>query len=72
MSLVIIGSFLLQKNETERKKKLNMSKKEINEILDEMEEKREMTIEKPRIPQYNGFRKEWSDYLTENIDNLYY
>ena len=48
-----------------------MSKKELNTILDEMETKRENREEKARIPQYNGFRTEWSRYLEENISNLY-
>lgn len=48
-----------------------MSKERLNIILDEMEMRRENHEERPRIPQYNGFRTEWSDYLEENIDNLY-
>lgn len=43
----------------------------LNEILDEMEEKRERYQEHARIPQYDGFRKQWADYITENIGNLY-
>lgn len=48
-----------------------MSQIELNNILDEMETRRETFKEKARIPQYNGFREEWSDYLEENLDNLY-
>ena len=48
-----------------------MSKKELNRILDEMETKREIKKERPRIPQYDGFRTEWSNYLEDNLDNLY-
>ena len=32
---------------------------------------RETIKERPQIPQYNGFRTEWSNYITENLDNLY-
>lgn len=43
----------------------------LNEILDEMEEKRERYQEHARIPQYDGFRKQWSDYISDCIENLY-
>ena len=48
-----------------------MSKEKLNTILDEMENKREKHEERPRIPQYDGFRREWSNYLEENLENLY-
>ena len=48
-----------------------MSKRELDSILNEMESKRETIKERPQIPQYNGFRTEWSNYITENLDNLY-
>lgn len=48
-----------------------MSKRELDNILDEMEIIRETKTERPRIPQYDGFRTEWSSYLEENLDNLY-
>ena len=48
-----------------------MSKRELDSILNEMEDKREKKTERPQIPQYNGFRSEWSSYITENLDNLY-
>ena len=48
-----------------------MSKRELDNILDEMESRRETVTERPRIPQYNGFREEWSNYLEENLENLY-
>lgn len=48
-----------------------MSQRELNHILDEMEDKRENFQSRPRIPQFDGFRTEWSNYLEENIENLY-
>lgn len=58
----------MQKQEREVKK---MSKERLNSILDEMEERRENYEERPRIPQYDGFRTEWASYITENLENLY-
>lgn len=49
-----------------------MSAKELNNILDRMETKRENYQDRSRIiPQYDGFRHEWSAYLEENVENIH-
>lgn len=45
--------------------------REIDLILDEMEDRRETYQERARIPQYDGFRKQWSEYISDCIENLY-
>ena len=42
-----------------------IEKRKLESFLDEMENRRERYQERARIPQYDGFRKQWSDYLTE-------
>ena len=63
-------------------RKANAKAKEIatratREFLDRLDRTRESRYTKGKasrkgvLPQGNGFRSEWSEYLTENLDNLY-
>ena len=47
---------------------------EINKFLDAMDQTRETRYESEQtseLRQYFGFRKDWADYLEDNLDNLY-